>query len=70
MAEEDKGPEIRYLGDLQRLQLSPGDRLVLSTEAHISPEVAARIRHEFDRQLPGVGLIILDGGTKLGVVGR
>jgi len=62
--------EIRYIGELQRLELKPGDRFVLTTDRPISHEQAERIKdvwHQF------VGperheLLILDNGMKLGVI--
>ena len=64
--------EIRFPGDLQRLELRPGDRFVLTAEGPISIEMAERIQrswHEFtggdDKRFP---LIILADGLKLGVI--
>ena len=37
-------PELRFLGDVQRLVLEPGDTVVISTDQHISNEVALRIK--------------------------
>lgn len=57
-------PEIRYLGDLQRLSLSPGDFLVLTVEDRISDETASRIRHQVESRLNGHTCFVLGGGMK------
>lgn len=64
--------EIRFLGDLERLELKPGDRFVLSCDGKISAENVARIQALW-REFAGEDahrfpLLILDGGMKLGVI--
>lgn len=59
-------PEIRYLGDVQRLVLNEGDALVLTVDGPLSCEKAAILRH----QLEGVfgkdrKLLILSDGMKI-----
>ncbi len=69
--EEHKGdPEIRYLGDVQRLALKPGDTLVLSIDQHLSDEIANRLSKELRQRLHGdFPVIVLSAGMKLGVIG-
>jgi hypothetical protein len=62
-----KPREIRYLGDLQRLELRPGDILVLSVDAHISQEMAARLQADF-REVTDAKVIVVGKGMKLGVI--
>lgn len=63
-------PEIRFLGDLQRLVVHPGDVLVLNCDQVLSDEVATRLKSAL---LAAVGqdvrVIILGQGMRLGVVG-
>lgn len=61
-------PEIRYLGELQRLELKPGDVFVLSVPRELSNEEARIIRKQWDDNMPGVKLIVLSEGMTLGVV--
>jgi hypothetical protein len=71
-----KESEIRFLGDLQRLTLKPGDRFVLIVPGRISPEMAARIQDIWTRWTENgdnlttrVGkLLILEEGMKLGLI--
>lgn len=64
------GPEIRYLGDVQRLRVEPGDVIVVSTEQRLSVDEARRIGQAIQRVLPeGQRVLILDAGTKIGVIG-
>jgi len=62
-------PKINFLGDLQRLELKPGDRFVLSVPHVLSPEVCARIQEGW-RGFAGdkVKLLILTDGMKLGAI--
>jgi hypothetical protein len=63
------GLEIRELGDFQRVQLKPGDRLVLTCKGHVSMEMADRIKAYVDKWAPGVPVLVLDDNMRLGVVG-
>lgn len=73
MPEDIRPEEIRFLGDLQRLAVKPGDRFVLTVPDVISGETAARIQASWkgfvgsDADAPK--LLILSGGMKLGVIG-
>jgi hypothetical protein len=60
--------EIRYLGDVQRLTLAPGDIVVLNVDMVISAETADRLKARAEKQLPGHQVLILSGGVKLGVL--
>lgn len=52
--------------DIRRLELKPGDILVLETEQALSAAAADRMRRAWAEAnpAPGVRMIILDGGTK------
>lgn len=63
-------PEIRYLGDLQRLQLKPGDRLVLTYAGHLSEANAELLKVQLERWAPpDVQVLVLAGDVKIGVIG-
>ncbi|QOF71469.1 hypothetical protein IG197_27640 [Aminobacter sp. SR38] len=68
-----KSGGIEFLGDLQRLDLKPGDRFVLTMNGPVSMDTAARIRDAWTHFVGGdedqFKLLILDGGCKLGVIG-
>lgn len=63
--------EIRFLGDLQRLDLKPGDRFVLTCEHHLSEDAHKRIQETWKRFMGGddaAGLLIIESGMKIGVI--
>ncbi len=60
--------EIRYLGDLQRLSLKPGDKLVLTVKGHISMEMAERLRESVKKHIGDFPVIVLEDGMTLGAV--
>ncbi len=64
-----KDIEIRFVGDMHRLEVKPGDKFVLQCEQDISQEMAERIRH-YVRDFLGedVRVLVLSSGLKLGVV--
>lgn len=65
-------PEIRYLGDLSRLKIKPGDRFVLKVPGPVSFEMAARIKDQWKAFVGGdseaLKLMIIENGMELGVV--
>jgi hypothetical protein len=62
-------PEVRYLGDVQRLALAPDDVVVIRCREHISCEQSERLR-ELARKTLGVDrkVLILCGGLEIGVL--
>lgn len=63
-------PEIRYLGDLARLDVKPGDRFVMKLARQASEQEAQHLRQAW-RKATGddVRLILLGPGIELGVIG-
>lgn len=61
--------EIRYLGDVQRLTLSPGDIVVLKVKDRITQEMAKGIKDRLCDMLPANQIIVLDSGADIGVLG-
>ncbi len=61
--------EIRFLGDLQRIEVKPGDKFVLQVDFHPTAEMVGRFRDVW-RAVMGddVPLLVLEKGAKLGVV--
>lgn len=61
-------PAIRFVGDLQRLEIKPGDKFVLMCDGRISAEQADQL-HEYWNGFAGDGvkLLVLESGAKLGV---
>lgn len=62
--------EIRFLGDLQRVDRRPGDLFVLSVDQVLSMEQAARIRSEWKEIVGDERLLIVTRGYRLGLVGE
>lgn len=59
---------IRFIGDLARLELRPGDRFVLTTDKRPSDDQIDRIRTAWRAFAGDAPLIVLDG-CRLGVIG-
>lgn len=59
---------IRFLGDVQRLQLKDGDVLVLSVEGNITDDTEKRLVDTFNSKFPGVKAIVLREGMRIGLL--
>lgn len=64
---------IRLLGDLQRLDIQPNDRFVLTVDRPLTPDHHRRIQEAWRLFVGGddsalKGLLILDAGMKIGVI--
>lgn len=62
--------EIRYLGNVQRLQLEPGDVVVLTADHVLKPEVLIAIQCYMDKRLHGHTVLVLDSTLRIGVLGK
>lgn len=62
-------PEVRFLGDVQRLTLQPGDVLVLKCANVLTVETTARLR-EHVQKIVGqeCKVMVLSGGLEIGVL--
>jgi hypothetical protein len=64
--------EIRWVGDLTRLELKPGDNFVLQIDRYISAETAAGIQDAWAAFVDGrehIGkLLIIEPSMKLGTI--
>jgi len=61
---------IKFIGDMERLVLKPGDRFLIKCDENISPETRRAIA-EAARGFFGdsANVLILDRGFSLGVIG-
>lgn len=66
---EQNAEEIRFLGDVQRLALQPGDVLVLSCPVKLSDAAVASISEVMTACFPNHKGIILQDGMQIGVIG-
>ncbi len=63
--------EIHFLGDLQRLEVRPGDVFVLKTNKILSREAVERLRDYLAASLGCENkIIVLGDGMELGVLSR
>ena len=71
MSEQE--PAIRFIGDMERMVVQPGDRFILTIPGAISREEHDHIQAAwagFAKSLdPAPLLFVLDAGAKLGVIG-
>lgn len=62
--------EIRYLGDLQRLEIRPGDKFVIRVNRPITLEHAEALREQWHRFAGNdIPVLILVGDTEIGAIG-
>lgn len=59
--------EIRFIGDLQRVEVKPGDFFVLKCEQRLSFDQYLAARKYISDALGGAKVIVLDAGMTLGV---
>jgi len=60
---------IRFVGELQRLDVKPGDRFVISVPGPIPMEACERIRQQWKDFIGGdVPVLILSDGIKIGAI--
>jgi hypothetical protein len=60
---------IRWMGDMQRLEVRPGDVLVVRVNQKVPPEKLASLSVAFGRMFPEQRCLVLDQGLELGVMG-
>lgn len=63
--------EIRWVGELQRVDVKPGDRFVLSIDRPVSMEMKRCLEHIWEDFVGSnaAKILILEPGMKLGVFG-
>lgn len=64
--------EIRWVGDVSRIEYKPTDKFVLSIDERISDETWTRLRKGLADFLkcPEDNIVVLVGGMKLGIMGE
>lgn len=50
-------------GDVRTINLEPGDKLLVTTNRHITPVQAECLREQFEEQWPGIPVVIANGMT-------
>lgn len=62
--------DIRFVGDMERLQIKKGDRFVLKTKNFLSAQSVASIQEAWNKFTEGETglLLILEPGMELGVI--
>lgn len=63
-------PKVEYLGELARLDLREGDTAVLMVQSRLSPAAYSRLREQWEQLFPGVRVLVLEDGARLGVIRR
>lgn len=66
----DLAGDMKFIGELQRVTYQDGDTFVLMAERTFHVEQYERVVQFFETKLPGAKVLLLDGGMRLGVVGK
>jgi len=64
-----KTEAIRFIGDLQRVDVRPGDKFVVRVPFEIDDETATRIKKACEDFFGGAPVLVLSSNMKLGVIG-
>jgi hypothetical protein len=64
----EEAQEIRYLGDVQRLSLQPGDIIVLRHPLRLTAPAIARVREDMLLVAPYNKVLVLEEGMDIGVL--
>ena len=59
---------VTIAGDVQRLALQPGDKLLFTTSDRLTPEDANVVTRELERLFPGHEAVIISGPANLKVM--
>ncbi len=68
--DDDPADIIRKAGHLQRLEVKPGDRYVITCPGRLNHADADRLREAWSALMDGVPLLVLTEGKSLGVVSQ
>lgn len=58
------------IDDIKRLQVKPGDVLLVTVPEHTTRQIAEIIKERFADHLPDVKVIVMTAGIEVGVVSR
>lgn len=64
------GGEIRFIGDMQRLELKPGDIIVIKAAGHLDSETIDRIKEYAVQAFPLHQVVVFGPGFDIGVLSR
>jgi hypothetical protein len=64
----DTMPRTIEVEQVERLDIRPGEVLLVTVPDHTSAEVAERIRERFERRLPDVKILIKTAGITVKVI--
>ncbi|OUM00571.1 hypothetical protein [Variovorax sp. JS1663] len=67
---QEEQREIRFLGDLQRLQPKPGDVFVLTVDRSLSIEQCEHLRSYWKQVMGDIKVLVLTEGLKLGCMAK
>lgn len=67
--ERFRSTKPRWISDVQRLQLQPGDVLVISYDEPLSDETCERLKREVEAYLNGVKVLVIGHGGRVGAIG-
>lgn len=59
---------VRWVGDLARIETRPGDVFVLMFPRALTNEIAEQIRAQWQGYLPGTKAVVLGDGARVGVI--
>lgn len=63
-----KGEELAVVSEVQRLEVRPGDVVVVRCEKRIRPEFAVYLKKRIRAHFPDNEVIVIDGGIELQVL--
>jgi hypothetical protein len=61
--------EVQYVGDVERVQFKPGDVIIVRCPDHLPVSVMEQMREHVSALFGGAKVVVLTGGTTLGVIG-
>lgn len=61
-------PGFRFTGNISRLRAKPGDVLVIQSDKIMSRQQMTFVRDHVSHALPGVQVLVLSDGLKLGLL--
>lgn len=68
LVEQTPQGEIKFLGDVQRLELRPTDIIVLKSINRLSQHQAVGIKVFIENQFPGHRCIVIDDDMSIGII--
>lgn len=60
--------DIRYLGDLSRIEAKPGDVFVLTCDYQLNADQLIKLRARWSAEMGDTKLMVFAGGMRIGLV--